>query len=383
MSRFSSGKKHNKLILIISLLLVFGFFSTSLISYMVSRKSLRAEIETNTLPLTGDNIYSEIQRDLLSPVFISSLIASDTFMRDWILTGETDIKNITKYLNEIQEKYKTVTAFLVSDKTKIYYHPKGILKKVSTAEPRDKWYFRVKEMREEYEINVDADMANRDTMTIFVNYRVYDYADQFIGAAGVGLAVSAVKQLIEEYQQRYSRSIFFIDDNGEIKLAGSDFPKSITNIYQKENFPIASLQRIKDNISFRYNDGGQLLHANIRYIPEFEWYLVVEQSEKKAIRQIFTTLLINLAICLSITTVAIILISITIRRFQNKLETLRGIVPICSYCKQIRDDKGYWNQVDTYVSEHTEAEFSHGICPECAKKEFPDLDLFGDENKNQ
>lgn len=52
----------------------------------------------------------------------------------------------------------------------------------------------------------------------------------------------------------------------------------------------------------------------------------------------------------------------------DQIKTLRGIVPICACCKKIRDDKGYWNQVEIYVSNHTEAEFSHGFCPECKDK---------------
>jgi hypothetical protein len=51
---------------------------------------------------------------------------------------------------------------------------------------------------------------------------------------------------------------------------------------------------------------------------------------------------------------------------------LRGIVPICSYCKQIRDDKGYWNKVEAYVIRHTEAKFSHSICPGCMQEHFPE-----------
>lgn len=63
------------------------------------------------------------------------------------------------------------------------------------------------------------------------------------------------------------------------------------------------------------------------------------------------------------------------RRLQQALDevrTLRGIVPICSNCKKIRDDKGYWNQVEKYVGDHTEATFSHGICPACAQKLYPE-----------
>ncbi len=54
------------------------------------------------------------------------------------------------------------------------------------------------------------------------------------------------------------------------------------------------------------------------------------------------------------------------------VKTLRGIVPICASCKRVRDDKGYWSQVEAYVSRHTEAQFSHGVCPECAARLYPD-----------
>jgi DNA-binding response OmpR family regulator len=51
-----------------------------------------------------------------------------------------------------------------------------------------------------------------------------------------------------------------------------------------------------------------------------------------------------------------------------EIKTLKGFIPICASCKKIRDDEGYWNQLETYISEHTDAVFSHGICPECAEK---------------
>ena len=62
----------------------------------------------------------------------------------------------------------------------------------------------------------------------------------------------------------------------------------------------------------------------------------------------------------------------------DNVKTLRGLLPICSNCKKIRDDKGYWNQIESYVSKHSEAQFSHSICMECAKKLYPDLDIYDD-----
>jgi len=57
-----------------------------------------------------------------------------------------------------------------------------------------------------------------------------------------------------------------------------------------------------------------------------------------------------------------------LREAMNKISTLRGLLPICASCKKIRDDKGYWNQIEVYIAEHSEVDFSHGICPDCAKE---------------
>lgn len=65
-----------------------------------------------------------------------------------------------------------------------------------------------------------------------------------------------------------------------------------------------------------------------------------------------------------------------IRQLQEALaniKTLHGLLPICCSCKQIRDDQGYWSQIETYITAHTETEFTHGICPACAKKLYPDF----------
>ncbi|UCD82084.1 MAG: hypothetical protein JSW26_11850, partial [Desulfobacterales bacterium] len=56
-----------------------------------------------------------------------------------------------------------------------------------------------------------------------------------------------------------------------------------------------------------------------------------------------------------------------------EVKTLSGMLPICAGCKKVRDDKGYWKQIESYLLDHSEAKFSHGICPECAKKLYPDL----------
>jgi PAS domain S-box-containing protein len=57
----------------------------------------------------------------------------------------------------------------------------------------------------------------------------------------------------------------------------------------------------------------------------------------------------------------------------TKVKTLSGLLPICAHCKKIRDDKGYWNQIESYIRDHSEVDFSHSICPECAKNFYPEF----------
>jgi DNA-binding NtrC family response regulator len=57
----------------------------------------------------------------------------------------------------------------------------------------------------------------------------------------------------------------------------------------------------------------------------------------------------------------------------KEIKTLRGLLPMCAWCRNIRDDKGYWKNLEAYVREHTDSTFTHGICPKCAKKAYPEL----------
>jgi hypothetical protein len=58
----------------------------------------------------------------------------------------------------------------------------------------------------------------------------------------------------------------------------------------------------------------------------------------------------------------------------EEIKVLKGLLPICASCKKIRDDNGYWSQLESYIHKHSEAEFSHGICPECFKELYPDIE---------
>ncbi|MBF0477703.1 MAG: response regulator [Deltaproteobacteria bacterium] len=69
-------------------------------------------------------------------------------------------------------------------------------------------------------------------------------------------------------------------------------------------------------------------------------------------------------------------LKMTIARLEESLSEIKrlsGLLPICGHCKKIRSDDGYWQQVEAYISEHSEVKFSHGICPECVEKYYPEI----------
>lgn len=289
----------------------------------MSKAAIRGSIIASELPLTSDNIYTEIQKDLVRPVVISSMMASDTFLRDWVLAGEQDVERVTRYLREIRDRYGAFTSFFVSEKSRIYYQTEGVLKRVREDEPRDAWYFRVRGMKEPYEINMDPDLANRDALTIFINYRVFDYNGRYIGAAGVGLTVDAVRKLINDYQKRYRRNIYFVDKKGSIALFGNDAAAPGTSILAIEGLRDIAPRILEAGTgSFQYRNGGLDYLLNVRFISELDWHLFVERAENEAFEGIRSTLYLNLAICILITMIVLFATSLTINRYQRRLERM-------------------------------------------------------------
>lgn len=308
-----------KLIIGLTLLLAVGFAVTSLASYFASRHSIRHEIVTNELPLTTDTIYTEIQKDLIRPVFVSSMMARDTFLRDWTIDGERDTGKITRYLKEIQQEYGAVTSFFVSEKSRAYYYEDGILKHVSAQDPVDAWYFRVRKMSEPYEMNLDADEAHQNALTLFVNYRVMNYRNELLGVTGVGLPLNEVRDLIEQYQTRFHRTVYMTDRQGRIILHSRSMQEhDIHAIPGLGDQAAVILQQPQG--AYDYVRDGRTHLLNARFIPELNWYLFVEKIEDEAYVAIFRTLLVNLGICVAITTIVALLTSLGIGRHQTRLK---------------------------------------------------------------
>jgi len=317
------GLGRGRLLLVLTLLLGGGFMATSLASYHVSRQAIREAIISRELPLASSHIQAEIQKDLVRTVLISSTMASDTFVRDWVLQGERTPQDLSRYLAEVKTRFGAVSSFFVSERTRRYYTGEGILKEVSPSEPRDRWYFRVRDLSEPYEVNFDPDLANADTFTVFINYRVLDFSGRYIGATGIGLAVDSVRRTVADYQQRFQRTIYFVDARGHVVPVGPDSGGASTDLRDRPG-----LGELVDRIlaapsgAYEYQVNGHRRLLHVTALPELKWYLFVEKDERDALEGVRHTLNTNLALSFVLMAVVLGLTHLVLRRYQRRIEDM-------------------------------------------------------------
>ena len=283
----------------LGIILTAGFLSTSILGFVAARNTIRNNIINQGLPLTSDTVYSEVQRELLQPVSISAQMAENTFLRDWVLAGETDIGPVVRYLRNIKDRFGADTSFFISERSGKYYHPLGIQQVVRESDPLDAWYFRTRGLKAAYELNADPDEANRDKMTVFINYRLLDAKGTFLGVTGVGITLNSLQKLLEGIEKRFERRVYFADTNGKIVLANNkdlELGGSLRTIPKLADVATKLLNKNAITSIASYQNGNSVVQVHSRFVPELKWFLIIEQDEANAIAPFTQLLLINLAL---------------------------------------------------------------------------------------
>ncbi len=349
------------------LVLFIVFFLMSWSSYFIARKSIDRQIEENTLPLTSDNIYSQIQHDLVAPMFVARLMAHDTFVRDWALQEHHSEAPIQRYLTEIDRKFNTSIAFFVVDKTGYLYLPDDIHHVLDEKNSKYSWYQKVKSLpdSEPYLVSVGEDPEYPGKLDIFIDHKVYDYQNNFIGVTGVGISIEKVHQIIEHYENLYNRVIYFVDREGNRVLTGqtTDPHGKLQEMEGTKDIAAKLLSTPSGNYHF-YRNGEKVL-VNARLLSEFEWYLIVEESVHSSQKAVFKAFLINVGISCVITLLVLGISMLTQGRYQKKLAAQATVDPLT----------GAYNR-------RTGEELFLGMQSECLDKAMPlslvmfDIDYF-------
>lgn len=321
-------KIKTKLILILAVVLVLGFVSTNLASYLVSEEAFRTRSLDETLPLISNNIYSEIQADIMRPIHISSLMAHDTFLKDWALAGEADLPAVVKYLEEIKQRYGFFTSFFVSALSKKYYSCQGLNKTVSPRNAHDAWYFKFIASALPFDLDVDTDEVHQGRLTIFINHRVRDYAGKLLGVAGVGLNMDRVGKILASYQSKYQRAVYMVDANGLVQLhsqKGFIQKASLARLVGSAQLAKAILADKSGTNTYEDQRAGKTVLLATRYFADLDWFMIVEQGEGVSPGAVRSALYSNLAVGGLITLFIIFAVVVVVNRYQGQLETLSTI----------------------------------------------------------
>jgi PAS domain S-box-containing protein len=178
----------------------------------------------------------------------------------------------------------------------------------------------------------------------------------------------AAEEALRETRETFKRAlkempviIFAADDDGSLVFFNREFervsgydahdlaadPEMLQSLFQMDKNNLPAEPQASGEWGFRSKDGsGKVVYwSHISEYPPMpgwtSWKVGVDITELKAT--------------------------------QTRVQVLSGLLPICANCKKIRDDTGYWNKIEAYIHEHSEADFTHGICPTCARKLYPEL----------
>lgn len=277
------------------------------------------------------------------------------------------------------------------DGTLLYSSIESILGKSAKELDRDYYAMALQAPEDRFKVS-NAFVSSTDQLNVTATYSVFTSEREFVGFALAGLDLTFFQRWLNRIQEPHV-TISIIDESKTLlarkpvlSRVGQTVEISLLDEFM-ETKELAGQFRIVSPL-----DSTDRLWS-IRRIRELPFLVAVGYSTDYALMDWRAKLYVYVMGIVLISVVSVLLalrylgsirLLMRLQIALSEIKTLSGLLPICSYCKKIRDDKGYWTQIEEYIKTHSEAEFSHGICNECMSEHFPDLveALEDDENPN-
>lgn len=274
-----------KVNILISLIIFAGFAAVALTSYHTYSKIIDEDI-VNISKLSTTNIYSDIRNELTKPIFVSLTMANDSFLKGWLESEQADNTlehqlELRQYLLGLKKKYNYDSVFLVSDKSKNYYHFNGLNKVISDKNAHDSWYYEFINNDYVYDLDVDTDEANKGNLSVFVNCRMTDEDGKLLGATGVGLEMDQVQGLLKAFEDDYNLEALLFGEDGTVQINTSLKDISTENVFDAEILSKNKEKILKNQDSllvFQFKEQSFHGYYIVRYIEELNWYLLIKKD---------------------------------------------------------------------------------------------------------
>ncbi|MDN5115127.1 sensor domain-containing diguanylate cyclase [Aliarcobacter butzleri] len=349
-------KSKYKVVVLITILLIFFSILLSVVNYIVSLNNAQNQLKEQALPLSLDNIYTDIQKNIIQPYLVSSMMANDTFVQEWLANDEENNQRIERYLEAIKNKYDMFNTFLVSDKTKNYYTQSGFVEKVDENNPTDKWYFNFKNTQNKHEINLDFNEHLSNNLIMFINYKIFDKEYHFLGATGVAIKISYIDDLLKSFRSKHKFIVTFFNEDGKVVLSERQINNK-TNLDEYEG-----LKEYKDLIlskkanTIEYSNKGNSYILNTKYIPELDLYLTIQANLSDFTKDAHHIFYLNLIGSVLVTFIISIFIFLIIKNYSKKIEYLLAYDTLTNIPNRRDFEERFKNQV--LLKRRKEAEIS-------------------------
>lgn len=172
---------------------------------------------------------------------------------------------------------------------------------------------------------MDTNEAANYALTIFINHRVYDFNNNLLGVTGVGLDLERITNLLSAYRVKYNRNIYLVDKYGLIKAHHNKDLVEIANIRLMDGIKDIAEEILTighNSVNLEFDEGNTHILLTKRYIPELDWFLIVEQNQNKAIENIWFNFIKSTALGMLVSCIVLLIIVSSVNYYNCRLEKL-------------------------------------------------------------
>ena len=276
-----------KISVILTAVIVLLLIGVSLISYNIARNLYTEKVVKDELPLAVSNVAGEIGYAIDKIINTSYQMTKNDYLLKWIDEGEPKdgLATLFNYNTDLMKAFNLSTAMFVSDKTLNYYTNDKILKQLSKDNPRDSWYFDVKNGKEINSLNIQVSEAT-GSLTLYVNSKV-EKDGKFYGVSAIGMNLDDIVNLVTSKTMGEGSKFLMVDSSGIVKIEKSDRvgKVNVKDVLGKEKFDVLMN---KNGGVIRHFNGTRNLIIGSKYIPSLDWYLFGEMDEDVLLKDLHT-----------------------------------------------------------------------------------------------
>ncbi|MCR5176064.1 MAG: sensor domain-containing diguanylate cyclase [Anaerovibrio sp.] len=316
MKRYLFEKKSitKTIIIVIAVVSSMSILVTSMIVQELVEKH-----DDELIRVISSDVHEDIRRELLKHVMIAQTMANDVFLHDNLKTEHLrseaeETKILRKYLTNMKRRLGCNSGFLVSEYSKNYWQPSGLVKRIDIVnDPHDSWYSDVLKRDVDYLLHVDSDEANDMQLAVFVNTPIRDVEGEFLGVCGVNVKMATLQKLLENDEQKYKIKINLVDSAGVVQIDTDN-----TNIENVNMDEFLSYQKTEDFILKKMGKN----YVITKYIPECDWYLII-QRKGEDMQNTFSNIVLYMFLVFSVAlAILLVFLKVSLNKRQQEIEEM-------------------------------------------------------------